>query len=80
MVRYMQAKSFDIPKPCERITKMEKEMHHGKNIEYSKIWFLKIDYPDEFKVIAQSKEVDVHSLIGNIGGYFGLFLGILRIK
>ena len=84
MVRYMQAKSFDIPKPCERITKMEKEMHHGKiatvSNEYSKIWSLKIGYPDEFKVIAQSKEVDVHSLIGNIGGYFGLFLGILRIK
>ena len=27
------------------------------------------------KIIQQSKEVDIHSLIGNIGGYVGLFLG-----
>ena len=26
-------------------------------------------------VISQSKEIDIHALIGNIGGYFGLFLG-----
>ena len=37
-----------------------------------------IHYPDEFKVIMQSKEVDIHSLIGNIGGYLGLFLGNLK--
>ena len=34
-----------------------------------------INYPEEVKTITQSQDVDVHSLIGNIGGYLGLFLG-----
>ena len=36
-----------------------------------------VQYPEEIKIITQSKEVDVHALIGNIGGYIGLFLGNL---
>ena len=32
-------------------------------------------FPKEIKIIAQSKEIDGHALIGNIGGYIGLFLG-----
>ena len=34
-----------------------------------------IIYPQYFRTIKLSKEVDVHSLIGNVGGYVGLFLG-----
>ena len=34
-----------------------------------------ISYPEKIKVITQLKSVDAHSLIGNIGGYIGLFLG-----
>ena len=34
-----------------------------------------INYPEYAKMITQSKEVDIHALIGNIGGYIGLFLG-----
>ena len=45
-----------------------------KNRRYP-YWSLLIRYPEEVKIITQSKEVDVHSLIGNIGGYLGLFLG-----
>ena len=36
-----------------------------------------IGYPKEAKVITQSRAVDVDALIGNIGGYIGLFLGML---
>lgn len=32
-------------------------------------------FPFKGKIISQLQEVDVHSLIGNIGGYIGLFLG-----
>ena len=32
-------------------------------------------YPEKIKVVQQIKSVDLHSLIGNIGGYIGLFLG-----
>ena len=34
-----------------------------------------LEYPTKGKTITQLKEVDIHSLIGNIGGYIGLFLG-----
>ena len=30
----------------------------------------------KWKIITQSQAVDVHALIGYIGGYIGLFLGI----
>ena len=36
---------------------------------------LVISYPEKIKVITQLKSVDAHTLIGNIGGYIGLFLG-----
>ena len=39
-----------------------------------------IFYPVKGKVITQLKEVDAHSLIGNIGGYIGLFLGKFWIE
>ena len=42
--------------------------------EYAYIWSITIQYPEEARIITQSKDVDVHSLIGNIGGYLGLFL------
>ena len=34
--------------------------------------------PQLAKIITKSRAVDVHALIGNIGGYIGLFLGILH--
>ena len=36
-----------------------------------------IEYPDKMKIISQARSVDFHTLIGNIGGYIGLFLGML---
>ena len=66
------------PMACQRISRIKYKL---KNYEYkSQFWFLEIHYPDEVKIISQSKEVDVHSLIGNIGGYLGLFLGKLSIN
>ena len=34
-----------------------------------------VTYPSKGKTITQLQEVDAHALIGNIGGYIGLFLG-----
>ena len=45
------------------------EENFGDNI------VLYVSYPDKWKIITQSQAVDVHTLIGNIGGYIGLFLG-----
>ena len=64
-------------KPCRRISKLLSTYIGGK-IDQSWLRF-GIEYPKELKVISQSKEVDGHALIGNIGGYIGLFLGRLKI-
>ena len=34
-----------------------------------------IGYPNEVKIVTQSRAVTFDALIGNIGGYIGLFLG-----
>ena len=64
---------IELPKACERISEVRKTL----KISYLKNWALTINYPEEVKIITQSQDVDVHSLIGNIGGYLGFFLGKL---
>ena len=44
------------------------EKHYSINIQYPPASSIS-------KIVTESKAVDVHSLIGNIGGYIGLFLG-----
>ena len=34
-----------------------------------------ITYPKTTRIVTQLRSVDLHALIGNIGGYIGLFLG-----
>ena len=43
---------------------------YGKDVIH-----VNIVYPDRFKEILMVKAVDIHSAIGNSGGYIGLFLG-----
>ena len=38
-------------------------------------FILTIGYPEQVKLVTQSRAVDSNTLIGNIGGYIGLFLG-----
>ena len=66
-----------IPDACHRITEVRQNF---ENIDdNSSSWLLIIANPDFVKLITQSKDVDVHALIGNIGGYLGLFLGEVTI-
>ena len=41
----------------------------------AKTYYMYVSYPDKMTIISQTQAVDFHSLIGNIGGYIGLFLG-----
>ena len=66
---------IEIPTACERLSEVRKTLGRGGN--YLGNWVLTIKYPEEVKIITQSQDVDVHALIGNIGGYLGLFLGKL---
>ena len=61
------------PACCQRISKMTIE---SKGVSSEETFYVKVIYPEYVKVIEQSKDVDIHALIGNIGGYVGLFLGI----
>ena len=64
------------PISCQRLSRIsvEAKTYGGEDSTFQ------ITYPEssEFiRIITQSKEVDIHALIGNIGGYIGLFLGTL---
>ena len=68
------------PPACYRISKLENtRLGYRYGVDYfdnPDSWFVTINYEKRWvKIIQQSKEVDIHSLIGNIGGYVGLFLG-----
>ena len=73
---YFEPEILQIPKACKRISKMRVTTQpKAKNYGQSEKWYFTLVYPKEVKIITQSKEVDFHALIGNIGGYLGLFLG-----
>ena len=68
------------PKPCLSISKLRSALA-GKNArpannESSPYWSFGMVYPKEARRIWLHQEMDIHSLIGNIGGYIGLFVGM----
>ena len=87
---YNAPDTLHIPKACKRMSKVihiigqpsfDDLFPKVEDVLPFKVWRFSFFYPKELKVITQSKEVDLHSLIGNIGGYLGLFLGkIIQYK
>ena len=64
-------------KPCLGMSKVDFQ-YSTDSSELNETWFsIGVVYPEQIKVISQSQAVDFHSLVGNIGGYIGLFLGIV---
>ena len=80
---YVRKKYF--PVSCRRISKMAYDLGGGSLINDfwsndffgngTQRWSFLLSYPEYVKIISVSKDIDVHALIGNIGGYVGLFLG-----
>lgn len=72
-----------IPISCQRISQISIDSPSGYAVELDwseyvnikKPWTFSMTYPEYIRIISQSKDVDIHALIGNIGGYVGLFLG-----
>ena len=66
-----------LKKPCQSMTRITFDLN-GENQAFppadNEIG-IGIFYPALYKYIVQSQAVDGHSLIGNMGGYIGLFLG-----
>ena len=64
-------------KACQEMSNIEiqyidKGISPAANATFS-LW---IEYSSDLKIITQAPSVDLHALIGNIGGYIGLFLGM----
>ena len=60
--------------PCQEMPYFDYRYHQlGSKGSYN-LW---INYPTKAKFVKQLKDIDAHTLIGNIGGYIGLFLGKL---
>ena len=72
--KYRNVRSKYYPASCQRLSKISYEKTDKYDDKESN-WALAILYPDYIRIITQSKEVDIHALVGNIGGYIGLFLG-----
>ena len=80
----MGPESTYIEPPCQEMPYIDYKHSMIKTYYNATEYLLWFYYPHKTKFIAQSQDVDAHSLIGNIGGYIGLFLGkflsILRIS
>ena len=64
------------PAPCQEMPHVAYD-HQIRIFSVNNTGFqFMIEYPDKMKIISQARSVDFHTLIGNIGGYIGLFLGM----
>ena len=67
--------------PCKIISKIGLDLieaeysKSNETMKYGDTFTFWVGFPDQIKIITQSKAVDIHQFIGNIGGYIGLFLG-----
>ena len=67
------------PPPCVEIPQVSFELSKigaGRTFGF---YPLHVVYPKHMKLITQQQALDIHALIGNIGGYIGLFLGMFEI-
>ena len=80
--QYDSATTLGIPYACIRMSKVSYTLsnHPFYPVQSGEKWAIVIYYPKEFRIVTQSKEVDIHTLIGNIGGYLGLFMGNIVIQ
>ena len=63
--------------PCQEMSHLSfKYNNRMKPIDQLEWYPLHISYPENIKLVTQSQAIDAHALIGNIGGYIGLFLGM----
>ena len=78
--KFSEVRRIYYPKSCWRLSKLDYLKLNKRNNNRNKYWTFTIQYPEDVKIVTQSKEVDEHALIGNIGGYIGLFLGKYRVS
>lgn len=60
--------------PCQQMPRIDFQLTNVVS-SIKGVLTITVGYPEQMKIITQSRAVDVNALIGNIGGYIGLFLG-----
>ena len=71
------AKAKYLPPPCQEITDVKYKTNKLLNLP-DRVPVVSFIYPNLMKLISQNQSVNIHALIGNIGGYIGLFLGTIK--
>ena len=78
---YDVMKYSTLKKPCTSSAPITFNFEEVDRFINGSDWFhVNIVFPDQFKEIVMVKAVDIHSAIGNAGGYVGLFLGIVTLN
>ena len=67
----------DLHPPCVEMSQLNFDVQEFDDDQPGKKFNFKlyIQLPNQLKRIRQSAAIDIHSFIGNVGGYIGLFLG-----
>ena len=65
----------EFTRPCEEIPHVSLKVSMYDSSYKPGLYSFVVGYPKMVKVITQQQAIDVHALIGNIGGYIGLFVG-----
>lgn len=79
----MKRSIFDIqtlpklPVPCQEMSQLAFTFTNDFQIGGYEDYPILVVFPEKIRAITYSQAIDIHSLIGNIGGYIGLFLGKL---
>ena len=64
--------------PCQEMPRIDYDISDTfGTLRTDGIFKITTTYPQQAKIITQTRAVDYQALIGNIGGYIGLFLGTI---
>ena len=66
--------------PCEETPHLSFKPLRNEIWDNFGLYPIVVKYPRKFKMITQQQALDIHALIGNIGGYIGLFLGLFEFS
>ena len=74
--KFSEKNNKNFRKSCNFMSKIDFTSTSDPNMLEETNFGIGIVHPEQMKIISQTQAVDFHSLVGNIGGYIGLFLGI----
>ena len=77
---YIQRRAQDFVPDCQIMSNVRSSTKISSMEKENYTLYIILEYPEQMKIITQLKEIDFQTLIGNIGGYIGLFLGNILLS